>query len=65
MDSFVAMDSVGRAGLCVGLFGDMKSFKRMFAILTWLVVWLPFLAFSQKYWVAIIIPIDGHIFQRG
>ena len=27
--------------------------------------WLPFLAFSQKYWVSIIIPIDEVIFFRG
>ena len=27
--------------------------------------WLPFLAFSHDYWVAVIIPIDFHIFQRG
>ena len=26
---------------------------------------LPFLAFSQKYWVSIIIPMDFHIFQRA
>ena len=27
--------------------------------------WLPFLAFSQKYWVSVIIPIDEVLFFRG
>ena len=31
----------------------------------WLVVWLPFLAFSQKYWVANHPNWRTHIFQRG
>ena len=32
----------------------------------WLVVWLPFFKFSQKYWVSVIIPIDEiHHFSEG
>ena len=31
----------------------------------WLVVWLPSILFSQKYWVAVIIPSDELIFFRG
>ena len=27
--------------------------------------WLPFLAFSQKYWVSVIIPLDELLFFRG
>ena len=36
-------------------------------LVLWLVVWLPFGLFSQKYWDAVIIPIDElfHLFQRG
>ena len=31
----------------------------------WLVVWLPFFAFSHEYWESLIIPIDEVIFFRG
>ena len=36
-----------------------------YKVLYWLVVWLPSILFSQKYWVSIIIPIDELIFFRG
>ena len=37
----------------------------MLVIKYWLMVWLPSMFFSQKYWVAVIIPIDELILFRG
>ena len=43
------------------------NFDRYFTrvLRSWLVVWLPFLAFSQKYWVSNHPNGRTHIFQRG
>ena len=47
-----------------GLFCFKIAIRCMVCI--WLMVWLPFFDFSQKYWVAIIIPIDElHHFSEG
>ena len=51
-----------RRWIC-GIFWDLTGSPGTYA--TWLVVWLPWSLFSQKYWVAIIIPIDVPNFSEG
>ena len=47
------------------VYTDLYNFLVGESILIWLVVWLPFLAFSHIYWVANHPNWRAHIFQRG